>query len=105
MFLYLTVMIAAFFASDLANPSKQNPSSSPRDLNTTAVQSSHVEANESSFYILGIKLSLQYAIKLKAHPTNPAYDCVFNPLHVDKHNKRLCKTLVWSSCTGPYCGN
>ena len=32
---------------------------------------------------------MQYATKLKAYPSNPAYDCVVNPLYeniYDKHN-------------------
>ena len=26
-----------------------------------------------------VKLTLNYVCKLKSYPTNPAYDCVFNP--------------------------
>jgi hypothetical protein len=39
----------------------------------------HVEANEPSLENRDIKLGMQYATKLKAYPSNPAHDCVFNP--------------------------
>ena len=47
----------------------------------------YVEANEPSLYNRRIKLGLQYATKLKSYPNNPAYDCVFNPLYIDKFDK------------------
>ena len=58
---------------------------------TSPVESLYVEANEPSLYIRRLKLGLQYATKLKAHPTNPAYDCVFNPVYADKYIKFPCK--------------
>ena len=44
-------------------------------LRTSPVESLYVEAGEQR----RIKLSLQYITKLKATPSNPAYDCVFHP--------------------------
>jgi len=44
---------------------------------TSPVESLYVEANESSLESRRIKLGMQYATKLKASPSNPAYDCVF----------------------------
>jgi len=31
---------------------------------------------------------MQYATKLKAYPSNPAYDCVFNPLFENVYDKQ-----------------
>jgi len=38
-----------------------------------------VEANEPPLELRRIKLSLQYALKLRSDPYNPAFDCVFSP--------------------------
>ena len=43
------------------------------------VESLYVEAHEPPLEIRREKLALQYTIKLKANPGNPAYDVVFNP--------------------------
>ena len=40
-----------------------------------------VEANEPPLDYRRKKLALQYGVKLKANPSNPAYDLVFNPLY------------------------
>jgi hypothetical protein len=45
------------------------------------VESLYVEANEPSLENKRIKLGIQYATKLNAYPSNPAYDCVFNSLY------------------------
>ena len=44
---------------------------------TTPISSLHVEANEPPLSLRRQKLALQYIIKLKSNPTNPAYDSVF----------------------------
>jgi hypothetical protein len=31
---------------------------------------------------------MQYATKLKAYPSNSAYDCVFNPLYKNAYDKQ-----------------
>jgi hypothetical protein len=46
---------------------------------TSPVPSLYVEADEPSLSERQIKLSLQYITKLKANPSNPAYNCVFHP--------------------------
>ena len=46
---------------------------------TTPVESLQVEANEPSLALRKKKLALQYAIKLQSNPSNPAFDCTFNP--------------------------
>ena len=45
---------------------------------SSPVESLYVEAHEPPLEIRE-KLALQYTIKLKANPRNPAYDVVFNP--------------------------
>ena len=55
---------------------------------TSPVESLYVEANEPSLENRRIKLGMQYAIKLKAYPSNPAHDCVFNPLYENVFDKQ-----------------
>ena len=81
----------------------------PKKINIGAFRSSpveslYVEAHEPPLEIRREKLALQYSLKLKANPGNPAYDVVFNPkyqiLYADKesasdsfgiHRKKLSK--------------
>ena len=46
---------------------------------SSPVESSYVEAHEPPLEIRREKLALQYILKLKANPGNPAYAVVFNP--------------------------
>ena len=46
---------------------------------TSPMESLYAEANEPSLYRRRDKLSLQYAMKLKSLPNNPAYNSVFHP--------------------------
>ena len=46
---------------------------------SSPVESLYVEAQEPPLEIRREKLALQYILKLKANPGNPAYDVVFNP--------------------------
>ena len=46
---------------------------------TSPVQSLYVEGKEPSLQNRRLKLSLQYAVKLRTNPSNPAYKCVFSP--------------------------
>ena len=48
---------------------------------TTPVKSLYVEANEPPLWYRREKLTMQYAIKLKANPGNPAYSVVFHPMY------------------------
>ena len=48
-------------------------------FSSSPVESLYVEAHEPPLEIHRKKLALQYRIKLKANPGNPAYDVVFNP--------------------------
>ena len=57
---------------------------------SSPVESLYVEAHEPPLEIRREKLALQYILKLKANPGNPAYDVVFNPkyqiLYADKES-------------------
>ena len=46
---------------------------------TSPISSLHVEANELPLYFRREKLALQYAIKLRATSSNPAYEVTFHP--------------------------
>ena len=46
---------------------------------TSPVESLYVEADEPSLYLRREKLALQYAIRLPANPSNPAYKITFPP--------------------------
>ena len=49
---------------------------------TSPAQSVYVEAHEPSLTSRHLKLSLNYVLKLKYLPENPAYSCVFEPVLV-----------------------
>ena len=57
---------------------------------SSPVENLYVEAHEPPLEIRREKLALQYILKLKANPENPAYDVVFNPkyqiLYADKES-------------------
>ena len=46
---------------------------------TSPIESLQVETGEPSLETRQLKLSLQYYMKMKANPENPAYSCVVNP--------------------------
>ena len=46
---------------------------------TSPMQSLYVEANEPPLYLKFNKLCIQYALKFRSNPDNPAYGVVFNP--------------------------
>ena len=46
---------------------------------TSPISSLYAEANEPSLFLRREKLSLQYAIKLAANPSNPAFKITFSP--------------------------
>ena len=51
---------------------------------TSPVSSLNVEADEPSLWLRREKLSLQYAIRLAANPSNPAFEVTF-PLKTSKN--------------------
>ena len=70
---------------------------------SSPVESLYVEAHEPPSEIRREKLALQYILKLKANPGNPAYNVVFNPkyqiLYADKESASYffgihCKKLL-----------
>ena len=58
-------------------------------LRRSIVECLYVEANEPSLEHIRMKLGMQYATKLKAYPSNPAHDCVVNPLYENVYDKQL----------------
>ena len=46
---------------------------------TSPAQSLYIEAHKPSLTTRRLKLSLNYVLKLKSLPENPAYSCVFEP--------------------------
>ena len=55
---------------------------------SSPVASPYVEADEPSLYSLREKLSLQYAIRLAANPSNPAHEVTFPPNYVDLYEQK-----------------
>ena len=51
---------------------------------TSPTESLYVEAGEPSLKNRRKKLTMNYALKLKSNPKNPAHDCVFNPKFVEE---------------------
>ena len=48
-------------------------------LRTSPVESLYVEANETPLSLRREKLALQYYTKLQSCPSNPAFECTFDP--------------------------
>ena len=55
---------------------------------SSPVESLYNEAHEPPLEIRREKLALQYTIKLKSNPGNPAYDVVFNPKYQDLYRNK-----------------
>ena len=55
---------------------------------TSSAEALCVEANETPFEIRRVQLSLQYALKLKGNPTNPAYYHVFHPEYEETYARK-----------------
>ena len=54
----------------------------------TSVASLYVEADKPSLYPRREKLSFQYAIRIAANPSNPAYEVTFPPKYVDLYEQK-----------------
>ena len=52
-----------------------------------------MEADEPSLYSRREKLSLQYALRLAANPSNPAHEVTFPPNYVNLYEKKNLKLL------------
>ena len=59
---------------------------------TSPIKSLYTEADESPLTLRREKLALQYSTKLKSCPSNPTYDCTFNPKY-KQHFERKEKTI------------
>ena len=59
---------------------------------SSPVESLYVEAHEPPLEIRRYKLALQYVLKLKANPENPAFDVVFNPKHQELYRNKESAT-------------
>ena len=55
---------------------------------TAPVASLYVEADEPSLYSRREKLSMQYAIRLIANPSNPAHEVTFPPNYVHLYEQK-----------------
>ena len=55
---------------------------------TSPVSSLNVEADEPSLWLRREKLSLQYAIRLAANPTNPAFEVTFPPQFQEYYDRK-----------------
>ena len=60
---------------------------------TSPVSSLNVEANELSLWLRRENLSLQYAIRLAANPSNPAFEVTFPPQFQDYYERNAIKSL------------
>ena len=56
---------------------------------TSPLESLLAEANEPSLYNRRLKLSMQYALKLKFNPSNPTYGTVFEPQYKTLFENKL----------------
>ena len=54
---------------------------------TSPVASLYAEADKPSLYSRREELSLQYAIRLAANPSNPAHEVTFPPKYVDLYEQ------------------
>ena len=60
---------------------------------TSPIQSLYVEAREPSLENRRLKLSLQYTVKLKSNPLNPAHACVFHLEYQPLYDSK--PTSIW----------
>ena len=65
---------------------------------TSPMQSLYVEANEQPLYLRFDKLCVQYALKLRSNPDNPAYDVVFIPQYYDLYDKKPSAIRSFEHC-------
>ena len=68
---------------------------SRKNSGTSPIESLQVETGEPSLETRRLKLSLQYYMKMKANPENPAYSCVVNPEY-----KRLFTLMTFCKVNG-----
>ena len=57
-------------------------------FHTSPISSLNVEADEPSLWLRREKLSLQYAIRLAANPSNPAFEVTFPPQFQEYYERK-----------------
>ena len=55
---------------------------------TSPKESLYAESGEPPLELRRLRLSMNYFLKVKASPENPAYDCILNPLYEDKYLRK-----------------
>ena len=68
---------------------------------TSPIASVYVEASEPSLYSRREKLSLQYANRIAANPSNPAHEVTFSPKYVDLYEQKLKAIKSFGIRTSP----
>ena len=63
------------------------------DVRTSPVSSLYIEADEQSLYSHREKLSLQYALRLAANPSNPAHGIIYSYQNMLIYMNRSLKLL------------
>ena len=69
---------------------------------TSPAQSLYIEAHEPSLTTHRLKLSLNYVLKLKSLPENPAYSCVFEPQNTKLFEESESKVPPLGLCILPH---
>ena len=69
---------------------------------TSPAQSLYIEAHEPSLTTHRLKLSLNYVLKLKSLPENPAYSCVFEPENIKLFEESESKVPPLGICILPH---
>ena len=67
----------------------------------TSAQSLYIEAHEPSLTTRRLKLALNYVLKLKSLPENPAYSCVFEPENIKLFEESESKVPPRASTFSP----
>ena len=65
---------------------------------TSPVESRYSEAYEQPLKLRFTEVGLQYYSKIKLHPLNPAYNCIFNPKYqniFDQKEKAIKPFGLW----------
>ena len=69
-----------------------------RGAYSTSIESLYTEPDEPPLTLRREKLALQYSTKLKSCPSNPGYDCTFNPKYKQHFERKEKKNeTFWPS--------
>ena len=82
---------------------KNQPNNNNHETNkSSSSQSLHIEAHEPSLTTRQLKLFLNYVLKLKSLPENPAYSCVFEPENTKLSEELESKVPPLGICILPH---